>query len=391
MSTLAFDNSFERKVEELGGATASVCYQCGTCTAACPLGVQVRKVIREIQVGATEDAVNDCNVWACATCKLCELQCPKGVDITDLLHSLRVLSFEARKAPPKLEQALWGIYEEGNPYGGKKSERAKWAEGLNAHVVDGNSFNGTSSSSFLKYVLYAGCAASFDPRLQNVARSVMEVMQKAGVAVSIFGEKESCCGDLAYQIGEEGFLEELAQKNIKMFADSGVETLVTISPHCLNMFKNVYPHFGKMPNVLHYTEFLSALIDRANLKPNKPGPEDGSRVTVTYHDPCYLGRYYGIYEEPRKILESIPWIKMTEMSENKENALCCGGGGGQMWNENEGTTHASHKRVSQAASTNSSVLATSCPYCIQNFEDAAKTKGLKLGVKDVSELLNVSV
>lgn len=381
MCALTFDTSLTRKIEEIGGATASVCYQCGTCTATCPLGVQVRKLLRDIQLGATSDAVGDSNVWGCATCKLCELKCPKGVNITDLLHSLRVLAFEARKAPPKLEQALWGIYENGNPYGGKKADRAKWAEGLNLGVVG-------KTKQTTKYVIYAGCASSYDPRLQNVARSVVEVLQKAGAEVSILGENESCCGDAVYQIGEEGFLEELVQKNIKTFNDGGVETLVTISPHCLNMFKNVYPHYGKMPNVVHYTEILSQFLNHGDLKFDSGS--DGKEVVATYHDPCYLGRYYGIYEEPRKILESIPGVALTEMSENKENALCCGGGGGQMWNENE-TVRPSHERVSQAVETNASVLATACPYCIQNFEDAAKTKGLELKVMDVSEVLNRSL
>ncbi len=382
MSILSFDTAFERKVEEIGGVTASVCYQCGTCTASCPLGVQVRKILRDIQLGATNDAVNDQSVWGCATCKLCELQCPRGVNITDLLHSIRILAFEARKAPPKLEQALWGIYEQGNPYGGKKGDRGKWAEGLNVPVA---------SKQQTKFVLYAGCASSFDPRLQNIARSVVEVLQKARADISILGENESCCGDVVYQIGEEGFLEELVEKNIKTFNESGVETLVTISPHCLNMFKNVYPHYGKMPRVVHYTEILSEFIDRGDLKPDKISEGDGEEIRSTYHDPCYLGRYYGIYEEPRKILESIPGIELTEMPDNKENALCCGGGGGQMFNENGNTTRSSHERASQAASTNSSLLATSCPYCVQNFEDAMKTKGLKLEVRDVSELLNRSL
>lgn len=341
-------------------------------------------MLRCIQLGAMNEAVNDSNVWACATCKLCELRCPRGVNITDLLHSLRVLAFEARKAPSKLEQALWGIYEEGNPYGGKKNERGKWAEGLDVQVAG----NGKQAS---KYTVYAGCASSFDPRLQNIARSVVQLLQKAGTEVSILGENESCCGDVVYQIGEEGFLEELIEKNIKTFNEIGVRTLVTVSPHCLNMFKNVYPHFGEMPTVVHYTEILSELIDQHDLKLDKLNHDGGEKIMATYHDPCYLGRYYGIYEEPRKILESIPGIILTEMQDNKDSALCCGGGGGQMWNENETTARPSHERVSQAASTGSSVLATSCPYCIQNFEDAAKTKELKLEVRDVSELLNDSL
>lgn len=382
MTSLLFDATLAKKVEEIGGATASTCYQCGTCTASCPLGVQVRKLLRDIQLGATSDAVGDSNVWSCATCKLCELECPRGVNITDLLHSLRVLAFEARKAPQKLEQALWGIYEQGNPHGGNKNERGKWAEGLNVPIVD----NVKKSS---KYLLYAGCSASYDSRLQNIARSVVELLQKAKAQVSILGENEGCCGDVVYQIGEEGFLEELVEKNIKTFSDSEVETLITLSPHCLNMFKNIYPHYGNMPNVVHYTEILSQFIDHGDLEIKSLASDSTEKITTTYHDPCYLGRYYGIYEEPRKILESIPGIALTEMRDNRENALCCGGGGGQMWNENM-TARPSHDRVTQAFES-ASVLATSCPYCIQNFEDAAKTKGLDLKITDVSELLNQSL
>ena len=386
-SSLLFDSSLTKKIEEIGGATASLCYQCGTCTASCPLGVQVRNLLRDIQLGATDDAVGDSNVWSCATCKLCELECPRGVNITDILHSLRVLAFEARKVPQKLEQALWGIYEQGNPHGGNKNERGKWAEGLNVPLAG----NGKKSA---KYLLSGGCAASYDPRLQKIARSVVEVLQKANAQVSILGQNESCCGDVVFQIGEEGFLEELVEKNIKTFDESEAETLITLSPHCLNMFKNIYPHYGKMPNVVHYTEVFSQLIDHGDLEINRIASDNNGggceeNVRTTYHDPCYLGRYYGIYEEPRKILESIPGLTLTEMKDNRENALCCGGGGGQMWNENT-TARPSHERVTQAFES-APVLATSCPYCIQNFEDAAKTKGLELKVTDVSELLNRSL
>lgn len=378
MCGLVFDATLVKKIEEVGGGTASICYQCGTCTSTCPLGVKVRKLLREIQLGQINEAAADENVWACATCKLCEVKCPKGVNITDLLHSMRILAFEAHKAPAKLEQALWSIYENGNPYGGKKSERAKWAESLNVTV----SGNGKQS----KYLLYAGCGSSYDPRLQDIPRSVTQVLQKTGADVSILGEKESCCGDAVYQIGEEAYLEELVTKNIETFKESGAETIVTISPHCLNMFRNVYPHFGTMPEVLHYTEVLSSFLDKGGLRASPK--RDKHSLLVTYHDPCYLGRYYGVYEEPRKILENISGLRLEEMADSKENALCCGGGGGLMWSDREDGARPSHERVMQAEQTNAAILATSCPYCVQNFEDATKTKGLQLKVMDVSELLN---
>ncbi len=335
------------------------------------MGIPVRSLIRGAQLGARESVTGDPRLWNCATCKLCEVACPRGVKITDTIHSLRVAAYDEKKVPQKLESALWGVYEDANPWKGVKAERGRWAEGLDIKV-----------SKPAKYILYVGCAASFDPRLQHVARSLASILGKAGVDFSILGESESCCGDVVYQIGEEGFLEELVQRNIQTFAKTGAEGIIALSPHCSNMFKSVYPKYGQVPTTYHYAEFLGGLLDRGVLT---PGRYDGD-VTVTYHDPCYLGRYSGVYEAPRKLLESIPGVKLSEMSETKTNALCCGGGGGGMWVDSEGE-RPSLRRVKQAVDTGASEIVTACPYCVQNFEDSAKTGNVGVGVMDVSEVL----
>jgi len=376
---MKLDIAFTNKLETVSSDKLSLCYQCGTCTAICPAGVPVRTLLRGAQLGAGETVIGDDRVWYCATCKLCELGCPRGVKITDTIHALRVAAYESKKVPKKLETALWGVYEDANPWSGKKPDRAKWAQGLTVKV-----------GKPAKYLLYVGCAASFDPRLQRVARSLASIMTKADVDFSILGSAESCCGDVVYQMGEEGFLEELVHGNIQTFAKSGAEAIIAISPHCYNMFKSIYPKYdesgrdggGSMLPALHYTEFLAGLLEKGSLG---MGRVDGD-ATVTYHDPCYLGRYHGIYEEPRKLLDSIPGVKIAEIDDNKANALCCGGGGGRMWVESE-DERPSMRRVKQAAETGASQMVTSCPYCIQNFEDSARTAGISLGIMDVSEVI----
>jgi Fe-S oxidoreductase len=372
MTAQAVDLEFRRAVGGDANGSLAACYQCGTCTAICPLNVPVRTIIRGAQVGIKELAIRD-TLWQCATCKQCEVSCPRGVDITGVIHSLRGISYGERKVPAKLESALWRVFEEGTAWEGKKNERGRWAEGLNVKV-----------GGPARHLLYLDDATSFDPRLQRIAHSLVSIFSVTGTDFAILGDKEKSSGDEVYQIGEEGFLEELAQSNIELFKSVGAEDVITVSPHSNGVFRDVYPKYGSLPPVLHYTEFLSGLLDKDLLKLRRP--EEDMGAGVTYHDPCYLGRYGGVYEEPRKLLESIPGVKLTEMDDNRANALCCGGGGGGMFVEAEGE-RPSHKRVSQAAESGVSVMATACPFCVLNFEDGVKTVGADIRIMDVAEII----
>jgi len=372
VSTHSPDMEFRSAIAGAVPGTLLSCYQCGTCTAICPMNLPVRSIMRGAQVGVRELALREA-LWLCATCKQCEVACPRGVEITGVIHSLREVSYRERKAPPKLESALWRVYEEGTAWEGKKKDRGKWAEGLNVKV-----------GKQAKHLLYLDDAASFDPRLQRIARSLVEILNAAGVDFAILGENEKSSGDEVYQIGEEAYLEELAQSNIESFKSVGAEDVITISPHSNGVFRDVYPKFGSVPPVLHYTEFLSEALDKEQIKLRHTPGEDG--VVVTYHDPCYLGRYGGVYEEPRKVLESVPDLKLNEMDENRSDALCCGGGGGGMYVEAEGE-RPSHRRVSQAEEAGASVMATACPFCVLNFEDGVKTVGSSIKIMDVAEIV----
>ena len=372
MSAQFPDLEFRSAMAGAGPGALSSCYQCGTCTAVCPMNVPVRSIMRGAQVGIRELAVREA-LWLCATCKQCEVACPRGVDITGVIHSLREMSYRERKAPSKLESALWRVYEEGTAWEGKKKERARWAEGLNVKV-----------GKQAKHLLYLDDAASFDPSLWRIALSLVKIFNAAGVDFAILGENEKSSGDEVYQIGEDGFLEELAQSNIALFKGIGAEDIITVSPHSNGVFRDVYPRYGELPPVFHYTEFLSGMLDQGLLKPDST--RGGEGMVVTYHDPCYLGRYGGVYEEPRKILESIPGVRLTEMDDNRSDTLCCGGGGGGMYVEPEGE-RPSHRRVSQAEESGASIMATACPLCVLNFEDGIKTVGSSIKVMDVAEIL----
>jgi len=274
-----------------------------------------------------------------------------------------------------LEEVLWKIYESGNPWGEPKSARQKWSDGLNLK----------DALQGVEVLLYTGCASSYDPRLQHVARSIASILKSAGVNFGVLKSEEKCCGDAVYQAGEEAYLEELVTGNIGTFAKTGASMVVSISPHCFNMFRAVYPKYGAKFRSVHYTELFAELLDSGKLALEQP-----FEAGVTYHDPCYLSRYHAIQEPPRKLLESVKGVELLEMENSKDNTLCCGGGGGRVFQENQ-NGRLSDVRVKEASATGAGILATACPYCIQNFEDSSKTTGTNIRVFDVAELIAKSV
>lgn len=221
-------------------------------------------------------------------------------------------------------------------------------------------------------------------------------MTHAGINFGTLGQKETCCGDIARRVGEEGLFDEQVKKTMDLFKQNNVDDLVTSSPHCFNMLKNEYPKYqrlkapqeGEAFRVRHYTQVLEELLDRALIKPLKP-----LNMKVTYHDPCYLGRYNHIYETPRRIIRSIPGVSLIEMAHFGPDSLCCGGGGGRMWQELEGEKKLSEVRIREAVDTGADVVVTACPYCLIMLEDARKTAELedRLRVMDLNELIAESL
>lgn len=376
MPSLMVNDEIADRVAELTSNASALCYQCGSCTAQCPLGLgsqrepfKIRGLIRGAQLGLASVFPR---AWACTTCKLCEVGCPRGVKIVDVVRALRVVAFSQRQVPEKLEQTLWRVYEDGTAWDGRSALRANWATGLGIK----DAMNG------VKVLFYVGCAGSFDRRSQSIAKAIASILRESGVDFGILGQSEKCCGDVVYHIGEDAYLEELVAENVATFRKTGAETIVTLSPHCSNIFKHVYPRYGLAQRAVHYVEFLAELIDRDSIHPKRK-----FESSVTYHDPCYLGRYDGSFESPRKILETISDSAPVEMADTKQNAVCCGGGGGQMWLETDGE-RLSDLRLKQAAETSAQVLATACPYCVLNFEASSVTlQSSRMQVKDVAEIL----
>ncbi len=383
---LEMDDSLAERLRATGGGAPAACFQCGTCTATCPLLSELgepysaRRLLRSAQLGARAQgdgaaagpAPQDrADIWLCTACRLCESRCPRNVNIVEAIMGLRTAAFEDGRAPPEFHKLLWSTLEEGNPFGSARSARGAWADGLGIPEA---------KPGEAKVLLYTGCAASYDPRLQKAARSLAGTLQAAGTPITTLGNAEACCGDAVRSTGERAWLERLVAQNVKAFNASGAQTLITFSPHCYDIFRNLYPRYGLQAEVLHATQYLERLLDQGKL----PRPARTEK-TVAYHDPCYLGRHNGVFETPRRLLESVPGLELVEFKDNRQNALCCGGGGGGMWRKESGA-RLSDKRHAQARETGAGLLATSCPYCVQNFEDGTKRFGGP-AVVDVVELL----
>jgi Fe-S oxidoreductase len=271
-----------------------------------------------------------------------------------------------------------GLLGEGNPFNEERNKRGDWAEGLSVKPFKAG----------MEVLYFSCCYLSYAPRLKQVAAATAAILNKAGVSFGILGSKESCCGESIRKTGNEELFHKLAKDNIKAFVDAGVKKILVSSPHSYHTFKNEYPEFMVHFEVVHISEYLNELITTGRLKLTREYAKK-----VTYHDPCYAGRHNGIFDEPRQILNSVSGLNLVEMPDNRANSLCCGGGGGRIWVETPKQERFSDLRVNQAVAVGAEVLATSCPYCITNFEDSRLTlpEGTVLEIKDITEIIQESM
>jgi Fe-S oxidoreductase len=313
------------------------------------------------------------SLWLCTTCAQCEAYCPRGVNIADVFRSLRTVAWGNRKPESGLPSMLWSIFWNNNPWSQPPTQRALWASKLNLPI-----FNGREH----KVLLYIGCTPSYDQRAQKIAVALVRLLRRAGVEFGILGDEEPCCGEAVLSVGHKHYFAEVAAQTTKIFKDWDVSQLVTISPHCYDVFRNHYPSHAGEFQPLHYTQYLSKLIAEGRLKLEQP-----LDLKVTFQDPCYLGRINGEYNAPRQTLGSIPGIELIEMENTSTDGLCCGGGGGRMWLETPLGERFSDLRVEQAVNTGADLLATACPFCITCLEDSLKArKGAPIEVLDIAEI-----
>jgi Fe-S oxidoreductase len=366
-------------IKEAGGDAAKFCYQCGKCDTACPWNrvrkFLLRRIVNQAKFGVVPFESED--LWLCATCNNCVQRCPRGVEIIDVMRAMRRLLVPDGVVPasiPNLRSVMTSYASVGNPWGQEPQDRANWAKDLEVKEFT----EGTE-------VLYFPCCyPSYEPRLKKVAQATATLLNKAGVDFGILGPKEMCCGESVRKAGNETLFKRLAKENIKTFVDMGVKKILASSPHCYHTFKNEYPEFKANFEVVHVSQYLFQLINEGRLNVTK---EYGKKVT--YHDPCYLGRHNGIYDEPREVLKKIPGLELKEMADAREDSLCCGMGGGRIWMETAKNERFSDLRLEQAIGVGAEVLATSCPYCITQFEDSKLTLKDReaIQIKDITEVL----
>ena len=366
-------------IKESGGDGFKLCYQCGLCDTVCPWNrvrtFSMRKIVRQATFGLTEIESED--MWLCTTCGNCPRQCPRGVKIIESGVSLRRIATEYGVFPTPVlpvRGVSSSLLGEGNPLSEERKKRADWAEGLSVKTF----------AEEMEILYFPGCYLSYDPRLKKVARATARILNRAGIDFGILGSKENCCGESIRKTGDEELFKRLARENIKTFIDHGVQKILVSSPHCYHTFKNEYPEFKVNFEVVHISQYLFELIKEGRLELSKQ-----YQKKVTYHDPCYLGRHNGIYDEPREVLKGINGLELIEMADSRVDSLCCGGGGGRIWMETLKGERFSDLRLEQAIGVGAGVLVTACPYCITHFEESriALEDSEAIKIKDSTEII----
>jgi Fe-S oxidoreductase len=294
------------------------------------------------------------------------------------MRAVRSIITDFGTPPASLRSIAASLGGVGNPLSEPAEKRAHWAEGLTVK-------NFAKGMDFLYFVC---CMLAYDSRLTDVAQATASVLQRTEANFGILGTSEKCCGESIRKAGNEQVFQYLAQHNIETFASKNVLKIIVSSPHCYATFKNEYPGLGGDFEVVHFVQYVARLLQEGKLKFAK-----SIHKRVVYHDPCYLGRRNGIYDEPREILRLIPSLELIEFAESRENSLCCGGGGGRIWLETRKEERFSDIRVEQAVELGADILATACPYCLVNFKDSLLTTGKSeaLEIKDISQLVALAL
>jgi Fe-S oxidoreductase len=311
-------------------------------------------------------------VWDCVTCGACVQACPVNIEQIDHILDLRrhLVMVESR-FPSEAEPMLRDVERQGNPWGRPQAERAAWSEGLDVRVLE----PGDPAPEVLYWV---GCAASYDDRARESARSTAALLARAGVDFAILGPREACTGDPARRMGNEFVFQAYAEQNVATLDEAGVTKIVASCPHCFNTLANEYPDFGGRYEVVHHTELLASLVRDGRLSP-VAGEEQ-----ITYHDSCYLARHNDVRAQPRELAAAVG--RPVEMERREERTFCCGAGGAHMWME-ERAGAINEERVREAAETGAGTLAVACPFCTVMLDDGVKSSGREMRVADVATLL----
>ena len=330
------------------------------------------------------DVVTEEEIWACTTCGACQEVCPVNIEhIRKIIELRRNLVLSQSKMPESAQIMLRNMQSRGHPWSGVQSLRLRgdWTSGLEINLL--------AEGDHAHTLFWVGCTGALVERNVKATLSMTRVLKAAGVEYGVLGEAETCCGDPARRAGNDFQFQLMAEQNIEMFKSHDIREIVTSCPHCYNTLKHEYPKHGGEFKVVHYTQLIADVIGQGKLTLSN---ELNSKLT--YHDPCYLGRYNSVYQEPRGILQMIPKTTLKEMERSRDTGFCCGGGGGLMWMEEQpGTTKISHMRIEDVIKTGAETVVTACPYCLQMFEDAIEHKNIKdsLKARDLVELVEAAM
>lgn len=380
-------------LETPAGRRMMTCIQCGTCAGTCPYGDSMdfspRLVINMLRRGFLDEVIRSDSLLRCVACYACTAKCPRGIRLTDVLLPLvkEQVLVTRTEMPAEFQKSLENLHRYGNPMGESPRKRAAWAAtaGTKVPVI-------AEVKREVDVLWFVECYTSFYARGQDNSRATARLFNALGVDFAILGNEEKCAGECGQLTWESGLFESLAEYNMKLFGKYKFRRLVTGDAHASNAFQSRYPMYGLTQLAEHTTQFLAR-----NLEALRPLLKKPLNITVTFHDPCCLGRAAGVYEEPRALLQAIPGVKLVEMVHNRVNSICCGGGGGGMWLDTyykqKGMERLSERRVREAIATGADVLAVSCPYEVSRFEDALKVvpHDKPLVVRDVVELLAESL
>jgi len=357
------------------------CARCGRCEEVCPAHatgktLSPQKLIRDLRAASGsgepnrrrggEDGregpmieglgVRTSDVWGCTTCGHCVTSCPMMVEhVEKVVDMRRHLVLGKSDFPPELEQMFRTLELFSDPWGFGPARRTEWAAGLDLVEI------GRSGSVDLLY--WVGCAGAFEERYRNAAVSLARILKESGIRFGILGSRESCCGDFARRTGNEYLFRLLARKNMAVLEEYGVKKIVTPCPHCYNSLKNEYPAFGGRFEVLHHSELILDLMEGGGIR-----ARNALEKSISYHDPCYLGRCNGIFDPPRRVLSKIPGVRLAEAGRSRENSFCCGAGGGYLWLPEHGS-RINDRRSSELMELKPDIVATACPHCMYMLED----------------------
>jgi Fe-S oxidoreductase len=384
------------------GLDLYTCTECGRCYDICPTYVTGKPLslkwmnddlrhhleaeapaIRRTGAGSGQPLVGEVirpeTLWACTTCRACEEVCPVSIEHVPRIIAMRqaqVLMHEAQ--PEELNTAYKGLERNFNPWGIGYDKRADWAQGLEIPIL------AAPPQGDVDVVLWVGCMGAFDKRNQKVARATAALLKQAGVKFAMLGSAEKCTGDLARRSGNEMLYQTLARDNVATLDKLQVKKVVTNCPHCLNSLKNEYPQLEGRYEVFHHSQYIAQLVREGRLR-----LDAALQGAVTFHDPCYLGRYNGEYDAPRMLLGQAAQETPVEMRRARNESFCCGAGGGRMWMEEKIGTRVNEERVRQAVETGAKTIATGCPFCLTMLDDGVRQKGLEgdVQVLDIAELV----